>query len=167
MQVVIVKEHFFSIGIAVLLLMTLYYGVNAVVPPPDENVYFPEGVPRYISKSSPDYTPELEQRVDRAQEAYQAAQARHRGITCSIYIPVGFLTLLLGSFRVRLELLRAAFIFGGLFMMITAIASGWQSYSVRFIASAVTLIAVIMVVRRQFSNGLVKSAGETSVPGAV
>ncbi len=26
MQVVIVKEHFFSIGIAVLLLMTLYYG---------------------------------------------------------------------------------------------------------------------------------------------
>ncbi len=156
MQVVIVKEHFFSIGIAVLLLMTLYYGVNAVVPPPDAKKYFPDGTPRYISSSSPKYSPELEQRVERAQENYQAAQRRHQGTVCAIYLPIGFLTLLLGSFRVRLELLRAAFIFGGLFMMIAAIASGWESYAIRFAASVVTLAAVIMVVKRQFSNGLVK-----------
>ena len=155
MQVVIVKEHFFSIGIAALLLMTLYYGVNAVVPPPDAKVYFPDGTP---SRLSPEHKPALEQRVEQAQERYQAAQARHRGVVCMLYLPVGFLTLLLGSFRLRLELLRAAFIFGGLFMMITAIASGWESYAIRFATSVVTLIAVIMVVKRQFSNDLIKPA---------
>ena len=158
MQIVIVKEHFFSIGIAILLLMTLYYGVNAVVPPPDAKVYFPDRTPGYISKSSPEFSPELEPQVKQTQESYQAAQRRHRGVVCAIYLPAGFLTLLLGSFRIRLELLRAAFIFGGLFMMITAIASGWESYGIRFAASAITLIAVIMVVKRQFSNGLVKPA---------
>ena len=158
MQVTIVKEHFFSIGIAILLLMTLYYGVSAVVPPPDADTYFSDEVPGYVSKSSPEYSPELEQRVEQAQESYQVAQQKHRGIVCAIYLPVGFLTLLLGSFRMRLGLLRAAFIFGGLFMMITAIASGWKSYGIRFAASVVTLTAVIMVVKRQFSNGLVRPA---------
>lgn len=148
MQVVIVKEHFFSIGIAALLLMTLYYGVNAIVPPPKAETYFSDGLPRYASKSDPDY-----QRVESTRESFEAAQRKHQGIVCAIYVPVGFLTLLLGSFQLRLELLRAAFIFGGLFMMITAIALGWESYLIRFVASVVTLAGVILVVRRQFSNG--------------
>ena len=156
MQVVIVKEHFFSIGIAALLLMTLYYGVSAMVPPPKVETYFSGGLPRYVGKADPDYSPALEQRVEKSRESFEAAQRRYRGIVCAIYVPVGFLTLLLGSFRLKLELLRAAFIFGGLFMMITAIASGWESYLIRFGASLVTLAGVILVVRRQFSNGLIK-----------
>jgi len=158
MQVVIVKEHFFSIGIAVLLLMTLYYGVNAAMPPPDANTYIADETSRHVSKSSPESYSKLEDRVNQAQDSYKAAQLRHRGIVCAIYLPMGFLTLLMGSFRIRLELLRSAFIFGGLFMMITAIGSGWESYGIRFAASVVALTAVIVVVKRQFSNGVVKPA---------
>ncbi len=152
MQVVIVKEHFFSIGIAVLLLMTLYYGVNAVVPPPNEKAFFPDDTPRYVGKSDPDYTPELKRRVDETSKNYTEARKRHQSIVCSIYIPAGLLTLLIGSFWLKLELLSTAFIFGGLFMMITAIASGWESYPLRFIASMLTLLAVIWIVKRQFQT---------------
>jgi len=157
MQVVIVKEHFFSIGIAVLLLMTLYYGVNAIVTPPDEKAFFPDDRPRYISKSDPDYTPALKKQVDEASKNYMEARKRHQSLVCSIYIPAGLLTLLIGSFWLKLELLSTAFIFGGLFMMITAIASGWESYSLRFVASVVTLVAVICVVKRKFQHGRVSS----------
>ena len=150
MQVVIVKEHFFSIGIAVLLLMTLYYGVNAIVPPPDEKTFFPDDTPRYVSKSDPDYTPELKKRVDETSKHHMEARKQHQSIVCSIYIPAGLLTLLIGSFWLKLELLSTAFIFGGLFMMITAIASGWESYPLRFVASMLTLLAVIGIVKRQF-----------------
>ena len=150
MQVVIVKEHFFSIGIAVLLLMTLYYGVNAIVPPPDEKAFFSDDAPRYVSKSDPGYTPELKKRVDEASKNYMEARKRHQSIVCSIYIPAGLLTLLIGSFWLKLESLSTAFIFGGLFMMITAIASGWESYPLRFVASMLTLLAVIGIVKRQF-----------------
>ena len=150
MQVVIVKEHFFSIGIAVLLLMTLYYGVNAIVPPPSEKTFFSDDVPRYVSKSDPEYTPALKKRVDETSKNYMEARKRHQSIVCSIYIPAGLLTLLIGSFWLKLELLSTAFIFGGLFMMITAIASGWDSYPLRFIASMLTLLAVIWIVKRQF-----------------
>ena len=152
MQVVIVKEHFFSIGIAVLLLMTLYYGVNAVVPPPVDKAFFPDETPRYVSKSDPDYTPELKKRVDDASKNYMEARKRHQSIVCSIYIPAGLLTLLVGSFWLKLELLSTAFIFGGLFMMITTIASGWESYPLRFIASVITLLAVIWIVGQKFQT---------------
>ena len=152
MQVVIVKEHFFSIGIAVLLLMTLYYGVNAIVPPPDEKAFFPDDAPRYVSKSDPGYTPELKKRVDETSKNYMEARKRHQSIVCSIYIPAGLLTLLIGSFWLKLELLSTAFIFGGLFMMITAIASGWESYPLRFVASVITLLAVIWIVRQKFQT---------------
>ena len=150
MQVVIVKEHFFSIGIAALLLMTLYYGVNAVVPPPNEKAFFPDDTPRYVSRSDPDYTPELKKRVDETSKNYMEARKRHQSVVCSVYIPAGLLTLLIGSFWLKLELLSTAFIFGGLFMMITAIASGWESYPLRFVASMLTLLAVIGIVKRQF-----------------
>ena len=150
MQVVIVKEHFFSIGIAALLLMTLYYGVNAVVPPPNEKAFFPDDTPRYVNKADPEYTPELKKRVDETSQSYMEARKRHQSIACSIYVPAGLLTLLIGSFWLKLELLSTAFIFGGLFMMITAIASGWESYPLRFIASMLTLLAVIGIVKRQF-----------------
>ncbi len=152
MQVVIVKEHFFSIGIAVLLLMTLYYGVNAIVPPPDQSTFFSNDMPRYVSKSNPEHTPELKRRGDETNKSYVEARKRHQSIVCSIYIPAGLLTLLIGSFWLRLELLSTAFIFGGLFMMSTAIASGWESYSLRFLASVVTLLVVIWIVKRQFQT---------------
>ena len=152
MQVAIVKEHFFSIGIAVLLLMTLYYGVNAIVPPPDEKAFFPDDAPCYVSKSDPGYTPELKKRVDETSKNYMEARKRHQSIVCSIYIPAGLLTLLIGSFWLKLELLSTAFIFGGLFMMITAIASGWESYPLRFVASVITLLAVIWIVRQKFQT---------------
>ena len=152
MQVVIVKEHFFSIGIAVLLLMTLYYGVNAVVPPPNEKAFFSDGMPRYLSTSDPAYTPELKKRVEHANQRYAEAQKRHRRIVCALYLPVGLLTLVMGSFWLRLEVLSTAFIFGGLSMMITAIASGWESYPLRFVASAITLLTVIWIVRQQFQT---------------
>ena len=150
MQVVIVKEHFFSIGIAALLLMTLYYGVNAIVPPPNEKAFFSDEMPRYVSQSDPEYTPELKKRVDEASRNYTKAWKKHQSIVCSVYIPAGLLTLLIGSFWLKLELLSTAFIFGGLFMMITAIASGWDSYPLRFTASILTLVAVIWIVKRQF-----------------
>ena len=152
MQVVIVKEHFFSIGIAALLLMTLYYGVNAIVPPPNEKAFFSDEMPRYVSKSDPEYTPELKKRVDETSKHYMEARKQHQSIVCSIYIPAGLLTLLIGSFWLKLELLSTAFIFGGLFMMITATASGWESYPLRFVASVITLLAVIWIVRQKFQT---------------
>ena len=152
MQVVIVKEHFFSIGIAVLLLMTLYYGVNAIVPPPNKKAFFSDDIPRYVSKSDPDYTPELKKQVDETSKNYMEARRRHQSIVCAIYIPAGLLALLIGSFWLKLELLSTAFIFGGLFMMITAIASGWESYPLRFVASVITLLAVIWIVKRQLQT---------------
>ena len=153
MQVVIVKEHFFSIGIAILLLMVLYYGVNTIVPPPKEDAFFSKDTPRYMIKSDTHYSPESEKQIEKTKTDYKSAYARYRNIVCSIYLPIGFLTLLIGSFFIRLELLKASFIFGGLFMMIAAIASGWDSYLIRFIASAITLTAVTFVVKRQFANG--------------
>ena len=152
MPVVIVKEHFFSIGIAVLLLMTLYYGVNAVAPPPNKKAFFSDDVPRYMSKADPKYTPALKKRVDETSKNYMEAWKRHRGVVCSMYITAGLLILLIGSFWLKLELLSTAFIFGGLFMLITAIASGWESYPLRFIASMLTLLAVIWIVKRCFRS---------------
>ncbi len=80
MQVVIVKEHFFSIGIAILLLMVLYYGVNTLVPPPKDDIFFSKETPRYVSKSDANYSPELEKRIETAQNDYKNARAKHRPI---------------------------------------------------------------------------------------
>ncbi len=149
MQITIVKEHFFSIGIAVLLLMVLYYGVNTFIQPPKQDGF----TSQYYS---PNNSPDLRKRIDKANTDYKTAYEQYRSIVSSIYIPMGFLTLLVGSFFIRLELLKSSFIFGGLFMMIAAIASGWDSYFIRFIASAATLIAVIFVIKRQFTDELRK-----------
>lgn len=157
MRIVIVKEHFFSIGIAVLLLMTLYFGVNAIVPPPDVKKFYPNGItgyaPRLEKQADGVYRPKRLMEQGDPYSKYWEARKRHQSVVSSIYIPAGLLTLLVGSFWLKLELLSTAFIFGGLFMMITAIASGWESYPLRFIASVLTLLVVIWIVGRKFQTG--------------
>ena len=152
MQVMIVKEHFFSIGVAVLLLMTVHFGVNMMVPPPQQDAFFPNNLPRYVGQSDSGYAPELKQRIETAHREWTHAQRKHQSIISTTYLPLGLLTLVVGSFWLRMEVLSAAFIFGGLFLMIGAIASGWESNAIRFASSLLTLASVLLIVRRKFGS---------------
>lgn len=145
MKTLIVKEHFLSIGIAVLLLMTLYYGVNSLVSPPKD--------PRYIDATNPNVRLELPRSVEpQVYTNFQMDVKKHRRIVSPIYIAMGLLTLLAGVYWLKLELLSTAFVFGGLFMTITSLASGWESYFIRFGGSVLCLAAVIVVVKKKFSS---------------
>jgi len=135
MQIVIVKEHFFSIGIAVLLLMTVYYGVNVIVPPP--------GGPEFTSGRP--ISPE-------AQKQLMDAWMRYRHTIGAIYVPLGLLILLAGSFWIRLELLATSCIFSGLLLAVLGIAWGWDSQLLRFVGSAAMLAVVLWIVYRRFGR---------------
>src|SRR5438132_3310371 len=128
------KQFAVGFGIAVLLPMTVWYGVRLFHPPPDRGEYFPEE--KYGAAPAPlppageagHTDPKAEKaRTERAerQERFEEAERLHYRSMFFVAYPVGLLAIA-GGGLLRVQAVGAGLMFAGLFTLGPGCYSYWD-----------------------------------------
>lgn len=140
------KQFAVGFGIAVLLPLTVWYGVHLFHPPPERKEYFPEefAAPRQAPAEPVEVTEKARKdREERTERFEQAERLYYRDLFYVAY-PVGLLAFVVGTF-LRVQAVGAGFMFGGLFALGEGCYCYWDKMgdTMRF-GSLVLALAVVV-----------------------
>lgn len=141
------KQFALGIGIAILLPLTIYYGVHLFSPPPDSSKYYER---KYEQDHKIEETKnEVEKKRLRTEseardKRYKAAERRHQQHLFYVAYPVGMLAIIVGILS-GIRSIGAGLMFGGIFTLAEGCFSYWEAMPdwTRFTALVLALLVFI------------------------
>jgi hypothetical protein len=122
------KQFAIGIGIALLLPLSVYYGVLLFSPPPDSSKYY-EQSQEYSRRLSEAKTTAEKDRIVKEkslnQKRQEEAQKRHQQHIFLVAYPVGLLAIIIGSL-LTVQAVGAGLMFGGIFTLAEGCYSYWD-----------------------------------------
>lgn len=141
------KEFAIGIGIAILLPLSVYYGVQLFSPQPDWSKYF-EQSQEYDRRFNEAKTKEERDRISKvrshAKEKHEESQRRHKQHIFFVAYPVGMLAIIAGSL-LTVQAVGAGLMFGGIFTLAEGCYSYWDNMAdwTRFISLIIAMVVFI------------------------
>jgi hypothetical protein len=140
------KQFDVGFGIAVLLPLTVWYGVHLFHPPPERKEYFPEefAAPHQAPAAPVEVTEKASKDREQRTERFEQAERLYYRDLFYVAYPVGLLAFVAGTF-LRVQAVGAGFMFGGLFTLGEGCYSYWDKMgdTMRFGSLLVALAVVV------------------------
>lgn len=141
------KQFAIGIGIAILLPLSVYYGVLLFSPPPDSSKYY-EQSQEYTQRLSQAKTQSEKEKISKEKSLHQKkqeeAQKRHQQHIFLVAYPVGMLAIIIGSL-LTVQAVGAGLMFGGIFTLAEGCYSYWDKMPdwTRFISLIIAMAVLI------------------------
>ena len=143
------KAQLFAIGLGIALLLPLavYTGVNIADPPPEWDKYdYTEFQQRRSEAKSKEEKERIREEEQRLKKKLEAEEAQHQKLVFYVSFPVGMLAVIAGTL-VAARVIGAGLMFGGIFLLAGGCYSYWDKMTalVRFGSVLLALTVFIML----------------------
>ena len=139
-----------SFGIAVLLPMLVFYGVNIFNPVPMRADYNPP-IQESINEATPEVRAERFKDYQEREKTYMEIYTDHEKYLFYATLPVGLLAIIVGVY-LNIPAIGSGLVFGGVFTLIEGYFSYWSNLVdwIKFISILIALVMLILMAYRRF-----------------
>jgi hypothetical protein len=157
----IAKKFAVGFGIAVLLPMTVHYGVSTFSPGPEWEEYQVENYYERHERATPEEQVELEEENSRIEKKYREELKLFQKHMFAVAVPIGIVALVLGA-MLAVQAIGSGLMFGGIFTLTNGYWCYWSELQdwMRFLSLLAALAILIFIGYRKLGRQGRMESGE-------